>query len=43
MYVFEGPLQIPDGVTLQGSYDKVPSHDGGRELNDGTVLVPMPR
>ena len=40
MYVFEGPLQIPDGVTLQGSYDKVPSHDGGRELDDGTVLVP---
>eukprot|EP00943_MAST-04B_sp_MAST-4B-sp1_P008043 g8043.t1 len=41
LYVFKSSIQIPSGVTLQGSYTKVPSHSHTLTLNDGTVLIPV--
>ena len=42
LYVFDGHLEIPSGVTLKGSYHSVPSHDlrQGPLQNDGTILIP---
>jgi hypothetical protein len=40
LYVFLGSINVPQGVTLQGSYNAVPSHGSGNGLDDGTVLVP---
>ena len=43
IYRFRGSLSVGQGVTLQGSYASVPSHDlrGGSRPDDGTVLVPL--
>jgi hypothetical protein len=44
-YLFKGTLNIPDGVTLRGSYNCVPSHVGIRNQgaakpgDDGTALL----
>jgi len=44
-YLFRGSLNIPDGVTLRGSYACVPSHvglrdpGGARPGDDGTALL----
>ena len=44
-YLFRGPLEIPDGVSLRGSFSCVPSHTGIRDRgqakpgDDGTVLL----
>lgn len=44
-YLLENPLNVPDGVTLQGSYQYVPSHTGLRDRgqakpgDDGTALL----
>jgi hypothetical protein len=44
-YLFRGVLNIPDGVTLRGSFGCVPSHTGIRDLGqrkpgeDGTALL----
>jgi len=42
LYVLEGQLTIPPGVSLTGSYRVVPSHDlrGHQPITDGTVLIP---
>eukprot|EP00055_Hartaetosiga_balthica_P006637 m.21294 g.21294 ORF g.21294 m.21294 type:complete len:478 (-) comp5337_c0_seq1:33-1466(-) len=42
LYRFSGNIIVPPAVTLQGSYDSVPSHDcrQGDYPNDGTVLMP---
>ena len=42
LYLFLGSVQVPPGVSLQGSYSSVPSHCivCGDTLNDGTVLMP---
>ena len=42
LYVFDGHLEIPSGVTLKGSYHSVPSHDlrAGPLQTDGTILIP---
>ena len=42
LYVLEGQLTIPPGVSLTGSYRVVPSHDlrGNQPITDGTVLIP---
>ena len=34
LYVFDGHLEIPSGVTLKGSYHSVPSHDTTRATSD---------
>lgn len=45
-YLFRGALNIPEGVTLRGSFTCVPSHTGLRDQgqpkpgDDGTVLLP---
>ncbi|EGD73188.1 hypothetical protein PTSG_12225 [Salpingoeca rosetta] len=43
LYRFKGNLVVPPAVTLQGSYDTVPSHDcrQGDYPNDGSVLMPL--
>lgn len=44
-YLLRNPLTVPDGVTLQGSYQYVPSHTGLRDRgqpkpgDDGTALL----
>lgn len=44
LYVFNGHLVIPSGVTLKGSYHSVPSHDlrtaSKTPTIDGTFLIP---
>lgn len=42
LYRFAGSLNIADGVTLQGSFNVIPSHDvrDGAPITDGTVLMP---
>jgi len=42
LYRFSGNLTVPSGVTLQGSYHTVPSHDlrSHQKVDDGTVLIP---
>jgi hypothetical protein len=42
LYLFKGNLTIPPGVTLQGSFDVVPSHDlrSNQPLTDGSILMP---
>eukprot|EP00605_Chrysophyceae_sp_TOSAG23-4_P002014 GSChrysophyteH1.ASY1.ANO1.2229.1 assembled CDS len=45
-YRFTGPINVPQGVTLKGSYTTVPSHtqgmndQNGNIVADGTVLMP---
>eukprot|EP00750_Incisomonas_marina_P003695 INCI13361.2.p1 GENE.INCI13361.2~~INCI13361.2.p1 ORF type:complete len:471 (+),score=87.02 INCI13361.2:77-1489(+) len=44
IYIFDGNITVVPGVTLQGSYDVVPSHQFPGEttpMTDGTVLVPQ--
>ena len=41
LYVFKSSIQIPSGVTLQGSFSDVPSHSHSLTLNDGTILIPI--
>jgi hypothetical protein len=44
-YLFRGPIIVPDGVTLRGSFGCVPSHTGLRDRgqpkpgDDGTALL----
>ncbi len=42
LFRFTGSLDIKAGVTLQGSFTVVPSHDvrDGQWIEDGTVLLP---
>ena len=43
LYRFLGNLHVAAGVTLQGSFSVVPSHDlrDGQNLLDGTILLPF--
>ena len=42
LYVFKSSIQVPSGVTLQGTFTTVPSHDlwTHQPLDDGTILIP---
>jgi hypothetical protein len=42
-YKFNGSLKIPKGVTLEGTYRSVPSHNMVNHISfiDGTVLLPF--